>query len=488
MPVEVGEADRLSVMSGTSIETLMNRAGIAVADAAARRLQIGGRIVVLAGPGNNGGDGYVAARVLRQRGYRVTVARNRLPDARAPAALAAAGRWDGPVVGLEAFGEPEPDLVVDALYGAGLVRVIAGAEADAIESLNASGRPVIAVDMPSGIDGASGSVRGVAVRAVETVTFFRRRPGHLLMPGRLACGRLRTADIGIDDAVLDVIRPRNFSNEPPLWRPEFPLPGADGHKYSRGHAVVVSGGATSTGAARLAAMGALRSGAGLVTVASPPEALMVNACHLTAVMLARMEGPPGLAAILADRRRNAVCLGPGLGVGDATQALVVEALASGAATVLDADGLTSFAGSPDRLFAGIGAWSDRPCVLTPHGGEFARLFGPAGDASKLERARQAASRSGAVVVFKGPDTVVAAPDGRAAITANAPPWLATAGSGDVLAGMVAGLLAQGMPAFEAASAAVWLHGEAGNGLGIGLIAEDLPAALPAVYARLLQPE
>lgn len=485
-PGEVAEADRLSVAAGTPVATLMHRAGVAVADAAARRLQHGGRIVVIAGPGNNGGDGYVAARVLRQRGYRVTVARERMPDARAPAARAAAEQWDGPVVPLACFGEPGPDLLVDALYGAGLSRPIAGTEAALVDAVNASGVPVLAVDMPSGIDGTTGAIQGRAIAAVETVTFFRRRPGHLLMPGRLACGTVRTADIGIADSVLDAIAPKTFANEPPLWRPGYPVPRPQGHKYDRGHAVVASGGLTSTGAARLAAMGALRAGAGLVTLASPPEAMAVNASHLTAIMLAPMAGPEGLAAILADRRRNAVCLGPGLGLGEATCALVAEALASGAATVLDADALTSFSAAPERLFAGIRAWPDRPCVLTPHGGEFARLFGAGPLAAKVEASRRAADRSGAVVVLKGPDTVVAAPDGRAAIAANAPPWLATAGAGDVLAGMVTGLLAQGMPAFEAAAAAVWLHGEAGRRAGIGLIAEDLPPTLPAVLSALLR--
>lgn len=484
-PDEVAEADRLSVAAGTPIETLMQRAGVAVADAAARRLQQGARIVVIAGPGNNGGDGYVAARVLRQRGYRVTVVRDRIPDERAPAARAAAERWDGAVVPLASFGGPGPDLIVDALYGAGLSRPIAGEAAALVEAVNASGVPVLAVDIPSGIDGTTGAIRGAAVSAVETVTFFRRRPGHLLMPGRLACGTVRTADIGIAENVLGAIAPKTFANEPPLWRHAYPVPSPLGHKYSRGHGVVVSGGLTSTGAARLTAMGALRAGAGLVTLASPPEALAVNASHLTAIMLARMEGPEGLAALLADRRRNAICLGPGLGVGEATCALVAEALASGAATVLDADALTSFAEAPQRLFAGIRAWPDRTCVLTPHAGEFARLFGPGPVVSKVDAARKAADLSGAVVVLKGPDTVVAAPDGRAVIAANAPPWLATAGAGDVLAGIVTGLLAQGMPAFEAAAASVWLHGEAGRAAGLGLIAEDLPAALPAVLSGLL---
>ncbi|AVO45248.1 bifunctional ADP-dependent NAD(P)H-hydrate dehydratase/NAD(P)H-hydrate epimerase [Phreatobacter cathodiphilus] len=479
----MAEADRLTISAGTPGRVLMQRAGIAVADVAARGTPPGASVAVLCGPGNNGGDGYVAAKVLRERGFRVTVAAAAPPQARASDAVAAADDWGRAPVPLAAWSEDRPAVVVDALYGAGLSRDVAGEEAEVIDAVNASGCRVVAADIASGVDGATGAVRGIAVKAHETVTFFRRKPGHLLMPGRLQCGRVRVADIGISPAVIEALAIRDFANEPDLWGVSLPLPQPDGHKYSRGHAVVVSGGLARTGAARLAARGALRAGAGLVTVASPPEALAVNAAHLTAIMLERMEGADGLAAILADRRKNAVCIGPALGTGEATRALVAEALASGAATVIDADGLTAFQADAEALFAGIHAWPDRPVVLTPHGGEFARLFGPA-KGSKLDAARLAAARSGAVVILKGPDTVVASPDGKASIAANAPPWLATAGSGDVLAGFVTGLLAQGMPAFEAASAAVWLHGEAGRAAGIGLIAEDLPEAMPRVFASL----
>ena len=481
-PAEMAEADRLTIVAGTPSHVLMERAGIAVADAVARLAPFGGRVAVLCGPGNNGGDGYVAARVLRQRGFRVTAAANGPP--RTGDAARAAEQWGGPVAPLAGWRAGGPDIVVDALYGAGLGRDIVGEEAGVIAALNEAGCRVVAVDIPSGIDGRTGAVRGVALRAHETVTFCRRKPGHLLLPGRGHCGTVRTSDIGISDEAVARTGARVFANEPALWRDLLPLPRAEGHKYGRGHVVVVSGGITSTGAARLAARGALRGGAGLVTLASPAEALQVNAAHLTAIMLQPMDGAAGLGAILSDRRRNAVCLGPGLGVGGETRALVAEALASGAAVVLDADALTSFADNPEQLFAGIRLWPDRPVVMTPHTGEFSRLFGAAEADSKLGRARLAAGLSGAAVVLKGADTVVAMPDGRASIAANAPPWLATAGSGDVLAGIVAGLLAQGMPAFEAAGAGVWMHGEAGRAAGIGLIAEDLPEALPRVWADL----
>ncbi len=480
----MAEADRLTIAAGTPGRVLMQRAGVAIADAVARGTPLGAAVVVLCGPGNNGGDGYVAARVLRDRGFRVTVAADGPPDPRAADAVDAAEGWGRPPVPLARWDHGRVAVLIDALYGAGLSRPIDRLTAEVIAAVNAHPCRVIAADIPSGVDGTTGAVSGAAIRADETITFFRRKPGHLLMPGRAFCGTVRVADIGIAATVLERIGPQDFANEPALWGECYRLPQRDGHKYMRGHAVVVSGGMTRTGAARLAARGALRAGAGLVTLASPPDALAVNAAHLTAIMLERMEGAAGLSGILADRRRNAVCLGPALGTGEATRALVAEALASGAATVIDADGLTAFAEVPDQLFAGIRAWPERPVVLTPHAGEFARLFGVDPTASKRDAAKKAAERSGAVVVVKGPDTVVAMPDGAVSIAANAPPWLATAGSGDVLAGMVTGLLAQGMPAFEAASAAVWLHGEAGQEAGIGLIAEDLPEALPRVLARL----
>ena len=348
--------------------------------------------------------------------------------------------------------------------------------------------PVYAVDLPSGINGTSGAVLGVAVKAAHTITFFRKKPGHLLLPGRLHCGTISVADIGIPAAVLEKIAPKTFENVPALWRGYFPVPKHEGHKYDRGHAVVVSGPSWSTGAARLAARGALRAGAGLVTIASPRDALAVNAAASLAVMVRPVDGAAELAKFLSDRRLNALAIGPGVGVGEATCERVLAALAGERAVVLDADAITSFAADPQRLAKALQARSAQATILTPHEGEFSRYFGALDSKtkvlSKLERARLAAKLAGSVVVLKGADTVVAAPDGRAAISANAPAYLATAGSGDVLTGMATGLLAQGMPAFEAAAAAVWLHGEAAAAFGPGLIAEDLPEQLPRVYRGL----
>jgi hydroxyethylthiazole kinase-like uncharacterized protein yjeF len=483
---EVAEADRLTIAAGTPGIVLMENAGRAVADAVALRQPLGTSIVVVAGPGNNGGDGFVAARLLAERGFRVRVlglgARERLHGEAAEAAR----RFAGSVEPASPTGLRDAGVVIDAIFGAGLARPVEGAARDMIEAMNACGAPILAVDLPSGINGTTGARLGGAVQATETVTFFRRKPGHLLLPGRLSCGKVRIADIGIKPEVLSHIRPRTFANAPELWKSHFPVPRVDAHKYGRGHAVVGSGGPARTGAARLAARGALRAGAGLVTIASPPDALAVHAAANLAVMVRAVDGAAGLAAMLEDRRFNAIVLGPGGGVGAEMRELVATALKAERGVVLDADALTSFAENPAALWSATAGRA--ATVMTPHHGEFNRVFGkePAvvEAASHLEAARAAATRSRAVVVLKGPDTVIAAPDGRAAINENGPPWLATAGSGDVLSGMIAGLLAQGMPAFEAACAAVWLHGEAGNAVGPGLISEDLPEALPQIYRAL----
>ena len=481
---EMAEADRLAMAGGIAGIELMENAGRAVADSVAARHAPGTRVVAVAGPGNNGGDGFVAARILAERGYRVRVLVAGDPGRLKGDAALAAQRWQGPSAPAAPAALLPADVVIDALFGAGLDRPVEGTARAMIEAMNGASC-VHAVDLPSGINGTTGAVMGLAVEAAETVTFFRRKIGHVLLPGRLHCGAIRVADIGIPARVLETIVPRTWINAPSLWARSFPVPRVDGHKYARGHAVVVSGALASTGAARLAARGALRGGAGLVTIASPREALAVNAASNLAVMVRPVDGADELAGFLSDPRRNAVVLGPGGGVGREMRELVLAALAGERAVVLDADALTSFADEPQALLA---AMRKRPqvTILTPHEGEFVRLFkAMVGEArSKLEKARIAAEEAGAVVLLKGPDTVVAAPDGRAAIATNAPPWLATAGSGDVLAGLVAGALAQGMPGFEAAAAAVWLHGEAGAEAGPGLIAEDLPDVMPKVYRRL----
>jgi hydroxyethylthiazole kinase-like uncharacterized protein yjeF len=484
---EMQRADQLTIASGVASFALMQSAGRAVADAATDMAEEGA-ILVVAGRGNNGGDGFVAAAELAARGRDVAVI---LVCDRATLkgdAARAAALWNGDVLPCAPSSIGSPALIVDALFGTGLDRPVKGDPLAIIEAINASGIAVLSVDLPSGIHGSSGAAMGAAVQARETVTFFRPKTGHLLLPGRVHCGRLRVVDIGIEAEVLEEIQPLTFENVPELWVSSFPIPRMAGHKYVRGHAVVVSGDIAATGAARLAARGALRAGAGLVTVASPRDALAVNAAALTAVMVRAVDTPAEFSGLVGDNRITSCVIGPGAGVGGRTRDLVLAALAAGRHTVLDADALTSFAEAPDQLFAAVKKAGPTGVVITPHEGEFKRLFNYLGHEdkvmSKLERGRLAAARAGAVVLIKGADTVVASPDGRAVIAANAPPWLATAGSGDVLAGIIGGLLAQSVAAFEAACIGVWLHGETGAEAGPGLIAEDLSEVMPAVFRRL----
>jgi hydroxyethylthiazole kinase-like uncharacterized protein yjeF len=486
-PREMGEADRFAMRAGVPGLTLMERAGYAVARVAVGLARTQGRIIVLCGPGGNGGDGFVAARWLQAWGYPTTVFLNGERSALRGDAAHMAGLWAGEVAPAAAFSPEGADLVIDALYGAGLSRDVDGLAAQCVARINAWGGKTLAVDVPSGLDGETGAVRGVAVAATATVTFFRLKPGHLLSSGKGRPGRLVLADIGIPAAALDEIAPQAFANQPKLWLQALPTLSALSHKYVRGAALVLSGEAHRTGAARLAARAALRIGAGLVTLACDPDAVAVNAGHETAVMVAPFEGEAGFANLLSDLRRNAILVGPGAGVGEATRAHVKTSLtaAHAPAVVLDADALTSFSREPAALAALIAA-KPRPVVITPHEGEFGRLFRSRPDVTdapgKLARARAAARALGAVVILKGADTVVAAPDGRATIGCDLPPTLATAGSGDTLAGFVCGLLAQRVPAFEAASAAVWLHGACARAIGPGLVAEDLSDALPRVLA------
>jgi hydroxyethylthiazole kinase-like uncharacterized protein yjeF len=454
---------------------LMQVAATAVADRAAFMAAPGARILVLAGPGNNGGDGWLAAGLLTTRGFDVTVRPLGAPRDGSDAARAAAG-WAGavdPAAQPEAFG-----LVIDALFGIGLTRGLEGEAATLAEAVNASGVPVLAVDIASGVDADSGAVPGAAIQAAATVTFHALKPGHLLLPGRQHGGALVVADIGLPPPA----GPDLHRNAPGLWH--LPVPAPDTHKYARGGALVWSGPALATGAARLAALAALRAGAGAVTLVGPRDALLVNAAHVTALMLAEGDAP-GFGRLLADGKARAACVGPG--AGPVARAVATAALETGKALLLDADALTGFAGEAGHLARLVGR-NPRPVVLTPHEGEFARLF-PSLQGSKLARARAAAAETGAVVVLKGADGVIAAPDGRAAINVNAPAWLATAGSGDVLAGLVTGLLAQGLDGFEAACAGAWLHGDAGARLGPGLTADDLagPVLREVLAALLTQP-
>ena len=472
---EMGAADAAAIAAGMPGIQLMENAGAAVARAITERFAPRPALV-LCGPGNNGGDGFVAARHLAGHGWPVRLAllgaRERL---RGDAATAAAA-WLGEVLPLDPELIADAGLVVDGLFGAGLARPLEGVAHDAIEAVGQAAVPVVAIDVPSGVHGDTGAVLGSAAHATLTVTFHRAKPGHFLLPGRDYVGELVVADIGIpaDAEVTSGL----FVNHPRLWLALLPRRTSASHKYAHGHALVLGGGMASSGAARMAARAALRAGAGLVTVVCPKDALAIYAAQLTAVMVAPFADDRGFARSLADPRRNGMLLGPGAGSGETLRRRVLRVLETQKATVLDADALTSFQDQPQTLFDAIAA----PCVLTPHDGEYKRLFAHEGD--RLTRARAAAAQSGAVMLLKGGDTVVAAPDGRALIQPEAPPALATAGSGDVLAGIVLGLLVQGMPALEAAAAAVWLHARAGFLVGTGLIAEDLPEALPGALVEL----
>ncbi|HEY3815460.1 MAG TPA: NAD(P)H-hydrate dehydratase [Caulobacteraceae bacterium] len=475
---QAAAADRAATEAGVESFALMRAAGEAVARAVRRRWTAG-PVAVLCGPGLNGGDGYVAAAALAADGWPVRVFALAEPGA------ADAGRaralWNGPV---EPFGADlgDPALVIDALFGAGLSRPLTDEVAGTLKAIEASGAALVAVDLPSGLAGDTGKPLGYAPQARLTVTFHRRKPAHVLEPGRGLCGEVVVAPIGIPDSATP--RTDLFENHPALWRDLFPWPGAATHKHSRGLLGVVSGGPTSTGAARLAARAGLRAGAGLVRMFCPPDAAAVLAPALEAVMLQPVSGDVELAEAAAGFQT--VVIGPAAGVSEATAANVLAlARADGLALVVDADGLTVFGDAPQRLFEALGPDD----VLTPHPGEFERLFPGllAGSPERISAAREAARQAGAVVLLKGPDTVIAAPDGRAAVNLNGVPWLATAGSGDVLAGIIGGLRAQGMQGFEAACAGAWMHAEAARIFGPGLIAEDLPDRLTAVFKSLEVP-
>ena len=505
-PTEMAAADASAIAGGTPGFALMERAGAAVAQEAVRLVlpicRARPRIGILCGPGNNGGDGYVAARLLALRGLSVRLFALGEPARLKGDAFMAAKAWTGSVEPLQHFDPAGLDLVVDALFGAGLARDLEGEALACIQRVNewraVSGGRVLAVDVPSGLDGGNGRIRGGAIEADATVSFFRLKPGHLLLPGKALCGDLRLAHIGLSEKDLAPLALATFLNGPPLWLPCLPRPLPLAHKYHRGHVLVLSGPAFRTGAARLVAQSGARSGAGLVTIAGTRAALGEHAAQVTAIMLAPCEGPSDLTRILADRRMNCVVAGPGLGLDASARALLEAALApaNGRAAVLDADALTLAAADPEGFRARIAAFGG-PVILTPHEGEFSRFHrylkrrpeslsqAPESiceDADdKLVRARRLAVALGAIVVLKGPDSIVAAPDGRASIAFDLPPCLATAGSGDVLAGLIGGLLAQGMPAFEAASAAVWFHGAAARLAGGSLTADDLPSALGLAF-------
>lgn len=478
-PEAMARVDAAAAASGQDSFGLMIRAGEAVAAAALRHYPEALRFVVLCGPGNNGGDGYVCADALTRTGANVAVFHLGDPlRLKGDASLARNG-FAGSSSDIATYAPVPGDVVVDALFGAGLARDVAPEVEALIRRVTDARLPVIAIDLPSGLDGLTGQVRGAAFQATHTVTFMARKPGHVLLPGRTLCGALEVFDIGIPWRHVTAEAGSLRVNGPELWQASHRALQAEDHKYRRGHLTVFSGPETATGAARLSAMAGLKAGAGLVTIASPGAALAANAVHLTAIMLASLDTAADLDLYLQDARRQSFVLGPGFGDPEKARAFAIRLGHAGRRLVLDADGITAFRQDRGLLTAAFAADAPR-LVVTPHEGEFARLFPEiAEDAAggKPQRALAAASALGAVVVYKGADTVIAAPDGRTAIEEQAPPSLATAGSGDVLAGIIGALLAQGLPAFEAACAAVHMHGQAALRAGAGLTAEDLVRAV-----------
>jgi len=480
---EMRAAEKALFARGTPSFDVMDTAGRAVVEAMRLRWPTPfKRALILAGPGNNGGDGFIIARELAALGWDVHVAAMRPRDAYEGDAARAAGLWGGHVARLEPGALAKLDdgdcVVIDAIFGIGLARPVENEVKAVVHALHGRPCPVVAVDVPSGINADTGAVLGAAPRAALTVTFGWPKRGHLLLPGREWARDLVVADIGCRDADLPELGKIPRVNGTTLWRNDLPLPSAADHKYTRGHALV-AGGATMPGATRLASRAARRVGIGMLTVAAPREAHPFYLIDQPGLIVRESSDAPELKALLDDRRFTAALVGSGLPADGNTRAMVEAAAASGRPLVIDGGGLTAFAGAIEAL-AGFGR---ADIVLTPHEGEFARLF-PDRKGDKLARASAAARVSGCTVVVKGADTVIAAPDGRTAVNADAPAWLATAGSGDVLAGLILGLLGQGMPAFEAAAAGVWLHGMAGAAFGPGLIAEDLPELIPEVL-RLL---
>ena len=457
-PDEMGKIDHISAQT-VPVSVLMENAGRAVARAILR-YEKPARVLVLCGPGNNGGDGYVVARHLYDAGWPVAVAEMVAPKPGGPAAEASA-RFRGVRVPFSVQESARADLVVDAVFGAGLSRDVAGLPVEVLQAA----RRVVAVDIPSGVDGATGLVRGYAPKAVMTVTFCRFKPGHLLYPGREYLGRLILADIGIPQTALDQVPPTTWQNEPGLWH--LPIPGPESHKYTRG-VVSICAGESMPGATRLCAGGARAAGAGLVRVAAGAGAA---AYKLGAPGLIIDDAP--LPTLLEDKRRRVWVCGPGLTEAE-VQATLPVLLAAGKSVLADAGALSASAGDPEKL-KGV-------AVITPHIGEFTRVFGPVGS-NPPEHVRQAAQQIGAVVVLKGASTMIAAPDGRLAINNHATPALGTAGSGDTLSGVISALLAAGMPAWEAACAGVWLHGEAGRQAGPWPVAEDLDLHLGAAREK-----
>jgi len=541
---EMYEADHLALDFVAGSFTLMQNAADGIVNVVQQHWNPAADVIVYCGPGNNGGDGFLVAAALKKLGFGVDVVfcggEEDLDRVAGDARMALecyqqSGQRSGQrgdqhnandILRLNDVAEGGiPDflnslrsghtntLVIDAIFGAGLKRAPEGKLEQLINVTNrcreasrsgSAAQPalqVLSVDLPSGVQGDTAQTPGAAIVADRTVSFFRKKPAHLIQPGMQHCGQIDIVDIGIPASVINTIKPTLFENDQNLWLHSFPNPTTQSHKYTRGHTLIASGPRHQTGACRLSALAALRIGSGVVTIASPAEAMDINAAHCTEIMLKSVDDADALPELIAQNKVSAMVIGPGFGIGAKCREFVLASLDCCRVVVLDADALTSFTdftdstnkagAAPSDLFDAIKN-STASVVMTPHEGEFTRLFGKtAGDSpGKVELTRRAAEESGATIVFKGPDTVIAAPDGPCVLSDHGTPWLATAGSGDVLAGTIAGLLAQSTDqsdagrTLEAVAAAVWVHGEAARQFGPGLIAGDLPACYPGVLKGL----
>ncbi len=483
-PEQMDVADKLSVKANVSSLMLMENAGRAVAEIVADSVkdasQLLGPIVIIAGPGNNGGDGFVAARYLETWGYPVQLYNISDSTELSGDAKVMADRWQGEMLPATPECIKGASVIIDAMFGTGIARPLGGLAAQMVDASNrATSALKVAIDLPSGLCGATGQIDGACFQADLTVTFFALKPGHLLIPGRYYCGGLdhiHLVDIGIAEDVLSDIMPKTAINTPELWQGYYSQPSPVGHKYDRGHVLVLGGKEPTLGASRLTALSALRSGAGLVTLAAHSDSYNIQATALTDVMVKRFDSGFGFLGIVEDPRMKVIAIGPGAGIGEKTAETVLGVLSKGRVCVVDADAISSFGGRVDLLKGHKGT-----LIMTPHEGEFARILPDlAKDMSRIEGAKAAAELLNAVVVLKGPDTIIASPHGHAVINVNAPAWLSVAGTGDVLSGIIASMVAQGMPPFEAACAGVWFHSSAATDAGKGLIASDLIESLRTV--------
>lgn len=482
---QMRQAEQFAVQAGTPLIVLMERAGLAVAEQIMQRYNKCPTII-LCGPGNNGGDGFVAARHLAAKGWPVRILLFGKMEELTPEAKVAASRWRGAVITasvqvMESALQKGAQLIVDALYGIGLRRPIVGEAAALLQMINRSNIPIVSVDIPSGLNADTGQVFGQSAVADLTICFFRKKLAHVLMPGRMLCGEILLMDIGVPEQALQTLTLQVCENHPDLWIGYYPQPQLNYNKYDRGH-VLLLGGVELTGASRLAALAAQRIGAGLVTVAAPLAVFLIYATSLTSVMVRALNDGGAFAhsfqELLEDRRINVVLLGPGAGDSQQTRQSVTLALAAGKRCVLDADALNVFEGDAESLKRII----NPNCIITPHEGEFERLFDRVIDPrqDKISRAKAAAAYLGCPVILKGADTIIASPEGLAVVNTNGPATLATAGTGDVLAGFVAGLMAQGVGVFPAGCIATWLHAAVAAEFGPCLVAEDIIAGLPNI--------